>query len=273
MKRALATYHAARHCYLQLGLCERMGERRHVISKTGGTKQSTVHKWGQGQQPMGDFKLGQPARFLRAAAGDQRAAWWSCTAFDKMDYPNNMAGAAGCSPKAASDAGNGPWYTACCRARDAEAAAGRTGAARRSDPCVNICWGAHGAGSNSRARHTLRLARRLLLHSSSVPWVNGPREAIAHGAERRIATLATTSAARSFNSPHPLPAFGNGFNPTTRQMQLAAVPKLLPTPGMARGIQHAGACEVQGRLLAALMPRDHRNFVSSFAGVHMPLAD
>ena len=35
-------------------------------------------------------------------------------------------------------------------------------------------------------------------------------------------------------------------------MQLSAVPKLLPAPEMARGMQHAGACEVQGRLLAEM---------------------
>ena len=29
-------------------------------------------------------------------------------------------------------------------------------------------------------------------------------------------------------------------------------PRLLPPPGMARDMQHAGACEVQGRLLAEM---------------------
>ena len=35
-------------------------------------------------------------------------------------------------------------------------------------------------------------------------------------------------------------------------MQLSAVPKLLPAPEMARGMQHAAACDVQGRLLAEM---------------------
>ena len=45
---------------------------------------------------------------------------------------------------------------------------------------------------------------------------------------------------------------------TTRQMQLAAVPELLPPPAMGRGIPHEAAREVQGRLLAGLGQRgDH----------------
>ena len=40
--------------------------------------------------------------------------------------------------------------------------------------------------------------------------------------------------------------------PTTRQMQLAAVRKLLPPPAMGRGIPHEAAREVQGRLLAGM---------------------
>ena len=40
--------------------------------------------------------------------------------------------------------------------------------------------------------------------------------------------------------------------PTTRQPQLAAVPKLLSPPEMSRGIQFIAAREVQGRLLGGL---------------------
>ena len=35
-------------------------------------------------------------------------------------------------------------------------------------------------------------------------------------------------------------------------MRLAAVPKQLPPPEMARGMQYIAACEVQGRLLAEM---------------------
>jgi len=34
--------------------------------------------------------------------------------------------------------------------------------------------------------------------------------------------------------------------------RLAAVPKQLPPPQMARGMQHIAACEVQGRLVAEM---------------------
>jgi hypothetical protein len=56
-------------------------------------------------------------------------------------------------------------------------------------------------------------------------------------------------------------------------MQLSAVQKLLQAPEMARGMQHAAACEVQGRLLAKTGQRDDQNFVSSIAGVHTAPAD
>ena len=52
---------------------------------------------------------------------------------------------------------------------------------------------------------------------------------------------------------------------TTRQMQLAAVPKLLPPSAMTRGIHHVAASEVQGRLLAGLEQRGDRILVSTFA--------
>ena len=39
-------------------------------------------------------------------------------------------------------------------------------------------------GDINRARRTLRLTRRLVRHSSSVPGVNGPRKAIPHVAAR-----------------------------------------------------------------------------------------
>ena len=61
--------------------------------------------------------------------------------------------------------------------------------------------------------------------------------------------------------------------PTTRQVQLAAVPKLLPPPGMSRGIQFTAARKVQGRMLARLGQRDGRVLVSSFAVVHTALGD
>jgi hypothetical protein len=55
---------------------------------------------------------------------------------------------------------------------------------------------------------------------------------------------------------------------TTRQMQLAAVPKLLPPPEMARGIPHEAAREVQGRLLPGLGQRGDRILLSLSGGVH-----
>ena len=52
---------------------------------------------------------------------------------------------------------------------------------------------------------------------------------------------------------------------TTRQMQLAAVPELLPPPAMGRDIPHEAACEVQGRLVAGLGQRGDRILMSTFA--------
>ena len=51
----------------------------------------------------------------------------------------------------------------------------------------------------------------------------------------------------------------------TAEVQLAAVPKLLPPPEMSRGIQHVAARKVQGRLLAGLEQRGDRILVSTFA--------
>ena len=48
------------------------------------------------------------------------------------------------------------------------------------------------------------------------------------------------------------PDHGQLDNPTTRQMRLATVPRLLPPPEMSRGIQVIAAREVKGRLLAGL---------------------
>ena len=58
-------------------------------------------------------------------------------------------------------------------------------------------------------------------------------------------------------------------------MRLAAVLKLLPPPEMARGMQHAAACEVQGRLLAEMGQRSDRILAWSFARMrmHTPLGD
>ena len=61
--------------------------------------------------------------------------------------------------------------------------------------------------------------------------------------------------------------------PTTRQPQLAAVPKLLWPLEMSRGVQFIAARKVQGRVLARLKQRDGRVLVSSFAGVHTALGD
>ena len=55
--------------------------------------------------------------------------------------PNDTAAAAGCSPKAALAAGNVPRHTVYSRAQGAGAGASQTKAARRSGPCVIICWG------------------------------------------------------------------------------------------------------------------------------------
>jgi len=56
-------------------------------------------------------------------------------------------------------------------------------------------------------------------------------------------------------------------------MQLAAVPKLLPPPAMARGIPFLAVREVQGRLLAGLGQQGDRILVSSSAGAHTALGD
>ena len=63
------------------------------------------------------------------------------------------------------------------------------------------------------------------------------------------------------------------MNPTTRQVQLAAVPKLLPPPEMSRGAQYIAARKAQGRMLARPGQRDGWVLVSSFAGVHTALED
>ena len=57
------------------------------------------------------------------------------------------------------------------------------------------------------------------------------------------------------------PASGQLDYPTTRQMQLAAVPKLLPPAEMSSGIPYTAAREVQGRLLTGLRQRDDRILV------------
>ena len=48
------------------------------------------------------------------------------------------------------------------------------------------------------------------------------------------------------------------MNPATRQMQLAAVPKLLPPSEMHPTTPHDAAREVQGRLLAGVGQRGDR---------------
>jgi hypothetical protein len=63
------------------------------------------------------------------------------------------------------------------------------------------------------------------------------------------------------------------MNPTTRQMQLAAVPKLLPPSAMARDIPFDAACEVQGRLLAGLGQWGDRILVVIICGVHTALGE
>ena len=101
------------------------------------------------------------------------------------DEPGDTAAAAGCSPKAASAAGNVPRHTVYSRAQGAGADASQTRAARRPGPFVSSFAGVHTAlGDKNRAQHPWRLARRLPLHSSSVPGVNWPGGAFEHGAAR-----------------------------------------------------------------------------------------
>ena len=54
---------------------------------------------------------------------------------------------------------------------------------------------------------------------------------------------------------------GNAELSPARQVQLAAVPKLLPPPDMACSMQFIAACEVQGRLLAGLGQQGDRVLV------------
>ena len=57
-------------------------------------------------------------------------------------------------------------------------------------PCAELLHQVHTAlGDMSRAQHARRLARRLTLHSPSVPGVSAPADIIAHGAAARIATV------------------------------------------------------------------------------------
>ena len=62
--------------------------------------------------------------------------------------------------------------------------------AHRPRPTLRLLGCTRARGYRNRAQHTRRLARRLLLHSSSVPGVNRPGGTTAHGAARRIATVA-----------------------------------------------------------------------------------
>ena len=64
------------------------------------------------------------------------------------------------------------------------------------------------------------------------------------------------------------PASGQLDYPTTRQMQLAAVPKLIPPPAIARGIPYDAAREVRGRPLAGLGQQGDRILVWSSGGMH-----
>jgi hypothetical protein len=63
------------------------------------------------------------------------------------------------------------------------------------------------------------------------------------------------------------------MNPAIWQMQLAAVPKLLPQPEMARNTPYDAACEVQGRLLAGLGQWGDRILVVIICGVHTALGE
>ena len=89
-----------------------------------------------------------------------------------------------CSPEAASAAGNRPWHAAYSRARAARrrlAGLGQGG----GQMLVSAFARVHTLlGDINRARVMLRLARRLVRHTSSVPGVNAPRKAIPQGAER-----------------------------------------------------------------------------------------
>ena len=79
------------------------------------------------------------------------------------------------------------------------------------------------------------------------------------------------SAARLCMSPPPAPAPGQLDIPTTRQMQLAAAPKLLPPPEMSCGMPHTAVRKVQGRLLIGIGQQGDRVLMSSSAGVHTAL--
>ena len=57
---------------------------------------------------------------------------------------------------------------------------------------------------------------------------------------------------------------GSLDHPTTRQMRLAAIPKLLPPPQMARGMPDAYSCEVRRLLMAQKMLRGDRILVIFF---------
>ena len=60
---------------------------------------------------------------------------------------------------------------------------------------------------------------------------------------------------------------GSLDHPTTRQMRLAAIPKLLPPPQMARGMPDAYSCEVRRLLMAQKMLRGDRILVIFFGRV------
>ena len=170
---------------------------------------------------------------------------------DTAELPCDTADAAGYSPKAASAAENVPWHATYSRAQGAG----------------GDCWPKWGSRAiESFCHHLLRCTRRseIVIARSIRDGLRGAYRCITRrfwkspapgrnhcaqcSAMNRISCCC--SAAQSCNSLHPLPASDRWITPATRQMQLAADPKLLPPSAMAHGILHMTAHEVQGRQLA-----------------------
>ena len=157
-----------------------------------------------------------------------------------------------CSPEAASAAGNRPWHAAYSRARAARrrlAGLGQGGGQMLVAAFARV----HTLlGDINRARGTLRLARApsaAYLVGFGGKWTSQSNPAGRGAMNRTCCHYSCCSIA--YFPPSP-PCIWQLNSPNDTADAALCSPRLLPPPGMARDMQHAGACEVQGRLLAEM---------------------
>jgi hypothetical protein len=212
-------------------------------------------------QGMGALTPGQgaPSSDLRQVRRMVLPCPWACRIFAGA-CARSMLPAPNCTaikvPHAVVLAGHGCTNSGARRSQQ-RPAAGKTG---------RLPWACKMFAGGTR----WRLAGRLPPHSvSSTGKSAGQNYCAQSSARNRIGCRCYCCSIVCFPPPAPCKM----MKLTTRQVQLAAVPKLLPPPGMSRGIQFTAARKVQGRMLARLGQRDGRVLVSSFAVVHTALGD